>query len=154
MGTCWLLGAKTRLDLGWNLSAAADKGAGFCTRPWGQRGGARFTRDKRREGGGGKVSEKSASAPATAAPAPEIWDSPFTNTRGPPEQRGREATLCNGAIVGSWSEGSFQQSFQIAPSRQRQGGWVEEEEEWLSARPKEAEKCATADHTRGSEPPS
>lgn len=26
MGTCWLLQMETMLDLGWNLSAAADKG--------------------------------------------------------------------------------------------------------------------------------
>lgn len=26
MGTCWLLEMETMLDLGWNLSAAADKG--------------------------------------------------------------------------------------------------------------------------------
>lgn len=102
MGTCWLLGAKTRLDLGWNLSAAADKGAGFCTRR-GVKGGGDHALPETKDGKGeeGKSLKRVLRIPQQLLLHQKFESLPFTNTRGPSEQRGREAKLCNGAIVGS-----------------------------------------------------
>lgn len=68
MGTCWLLEMETMLDLGWNLSAAADKGGRLeggegseVLLLWGrQREGGRKKRRRRSEKWLRRCSEKAA----------------------------------------------------------------------------------------------